>query len=323
MSRAWVFTLNNPTSDITFKKSMNFLSYVLQEGKENGTPHYQGYVQFQKEKKLDGARQAIPNAHLDIARSKWQTACGYFAELKQPGIETWSGDTNVTPVVEHGEPEDIEPIQRNQGKRTDLAKVMSAIKEGKSYFELMEEFPETVSRHEKFIDKYQSEINYRKLAQVDYPIILPWCTIPKPDFNVKKRHFYICGPPGIGKTPIIQQAFEGKKAFIGANVKYTFEGYKDQEILVWDDHLPKRGEMIDCSNRWLCEKERENGSRFNRSYWPLKQTRTMIILHNRHFPWENIPELVDRFNIINLWPKTDVNALPADRSAGMVPPGVR
>lgn len=303
MSRAWIFVWNNPTSEIAFKKStMNYLSYVLQEGKGTHTPHFQGYVQFKKEQDWNGSKKKLPEGcHREIARSNWQTACGYFADMKMPGIKTWSGDTNVAPIVEHGEPEDIDPVVRKQGKRTDLEMVKGAILEGATDWELMNNYSDAWSRNKKFINDYRQASQYQKLEEVTWPIVLPWVTIQKPvNEHDKKRHYWIWGPPNCGKTIVTQNIFEGKRVYFAQEGSYTFEGYQDEDVIVYDDVTPSIKEMEDVSNCWRSQRKRAGGNRYESAYWKLKQLRTMIVLSNKPRP-ASAP-IIERFHEIEIRP---------------------
>lgn len=85
-NRAWCFTLNNPTDEETASlptslpsdawPSVDGLVYQLEKG-ENGTPHFQGYVHFQRQTKLAYLKQLIPRAHFEPARGRPRANLAY------------------------------------------------------------------------------------------------------------------------------------------------------------------------------------------------------------------------------------------------------
>lgn len=70
MSKNWCFTINNYTvEDDHLLQNMPY-AYLLygKEVGEQGTPHYQGYVQFLKRYRLTGLKKLHPKAHWTIAK---------------------------------------------------------------------------------------------------------------------------------------------------------------------------------------------------------------------------------------------------------------
>lgn len=78
-SKAWVFTLNNPTEEETQflsslsddeKRIEHGIQYVIygEEVGESGTRHYQGYIEFLKRIRLTGCRKIFPRAHWETRR---------------------------------------------------------------------------------------------------------------------------------------------------------------------------------------------------------------------------------------------------------------
>lgn len=86
MSRAknWVFTLNNPTDEekdfvsgvIPPNPQVEYLVYGRETG-ANGTPHLQGFIQFNTRKRLGQVRALLQRAHWERARGTPQQASLY------------------------------------------------------------------------------------------------------------------------------------------------------------------------------------------------------------------------------------------------------
>jgi hypothetical protein len=110
--RRWCFTINNYTADdITQLKNLqkiNFLIAGREIGKENKTPHIQGYVEFKESKTLTQVRKHI-KGHLTQAQGN-----------KAHNI-TYCSKEDKDPII-------IGNSKTSQGKRTDLNRIQDLIK---------------------------------------------------------------------------------------------------------------------------------------------------------------------------------------------------
>lgn len=123
-SRRWCFTLNNPTAsdekDIELFGSEGPVTYLIagDEKGENGTRHFQGYVEFKNGRTLAGVKKYLPRAH-------WESAKG------DPG-------SNRTYCSKEGQFREWGSIS-NQGARTDLSAMREIIKTSGSIRKCIEE----------------------------------------------------------------------------------------------------------------------------------------------------------------------------------------
>jgi len=80
--KRWCFTLNNPTEEEYAAIMALECKYLIcgREIGEHGTPHLQGFIVFLTNKRLNAARQAIPRAHLEIARGTTDQAADYCSK---------------------------------------------------------------------------------------------------------------------------------------------------------------------------------------------------------------------------------------------------
>jgi len=94
-SRNWCFTVNNPTreddlnldfSTPAWNGQVSFAVYMLEKG-ENGTPHYQGYLELRSSRRLNYLKSRLPSAHFEVRRGTREQAIRYC-------VKTW--------VIEHG-----------------------------------------------------------------------------------------------------------------------------------------------------------------------------------------------------------------------------
>jgi len=96
-AKRWCFTLNNPTADDDKCEDWDPLTkYMIvgQEVGEEGTPHWQGYVEFLKEKRLTALKALIPRAHWEKCKgTPWQNFqyCSKDGQFKE-----WHEDARPT-----------------------------------------------------------------------------------------------------------------------------------------------------------------------------------------------------------------------------------
>ena len=209
-ARSWCFTLNNPkiTADelvaLLEPLEVRYLVFQLEVG-DSGTPHFQGYVVFKNKKRLSPLTKAIlpSSAHWSVAKAGATKNRDYCT--KPPRIGEFR---------EFGEfPE------KQQGARSDLVEVQSALKAGltnKDYcdghFDLFVRYPNLVS-------------NYN-IAQIE----------PRED-GCEIACMLIIGPPGTGKS----RAASHIASRLGFGEPYRhdtgkwFDGYRGERLIILDD----------------------------------------------------------------------------------------
>ena len=106
----WMFTLNNPTTaDAPLNWDVKYLSYQKERG-EDGTEHYQGYIELHKKQRLSGVRKQFSKT------SHWETRKG---TQEQAIAYTQKEDTRIDGPWVKGEPH-VRNANGTQGTRTDL-----------------------------------------------------------------------------------------------------------------------------------------------------------------------------------------------------------
>lgn len=133
-SRNWVFTLNNYTNDeydMIKKYDCKYL-VVGEEVGENGTPHLQGYIEFNNAKMFSTLKKLNPRLHLEKRRGSAKQASDY---CKKDGK-----------FFEKGE-------RSNQGKRTDLDELAENIVDGMKISDIVEENPKMIIKFSKGINE--------------------------------------------------------------------------------------------------------------------------------------------------------------------------
>lgn len=124
-SQYWLFTINNPIAQDELdidraKQQSNYLVYQLECG-ENGTNHYQGYIEFTSRKRGTTVKGVLPRAHLERRRGTAEQAADYCKK----------DDTRLDGPWEYGTISNPTP-----GARNDHKAIKEAIDEGRSMVDL-------------------------------------------------------------------------------------------------------------------------------------------------------------------------------------------
>lgn len=208
-TKYWCFTLNTDGawSHRDIADDISFAVYQLERG-ENGNRHYQGYIECPNRKSLAQVKRLIPGAHFEVRRGSQHEAIAYCQK----------GDSRIGGPWVYGE-----PTTSNQGQRTDLSRLVSLVKEGKSLLTIVE----TDSAYMRFathIKTLQSE--------------LPLCH--RPDI----RFAWLYGESGGGKTRSAYDAFRNRRDSTGEPYSiYLYDdaktewwqGYNGEQVLLIDD----------------------------------------------------------------------------------------
>lgn len=186
-AKSWCFTWNNypenwqeEINDAVHQFEQANLVYfcIGEETGESGTPHLQGFIQF--DKAFTHPAQNLWRCHWESSRRPLK-AIEYCKkgeqshdEWRRLGTKGPSYGTNAV-VHEHGSL----PSKRGaQGKRTDLHALRESIKEayeaGETYTErdAREDFPDTAARYPLFVK--QSIKDYKPKIQVEEHELRPW-----------------------------------------------------------------------------------------------------------------------------------------------------
>lgn len=122
-ARNWVFTLNNPTTELKWESDDGIVTYAvwqLERG-EQGTPHYQGLIVVSKPARLAAMKKMLngmlANAHFEKMRGTIDEAEAYCTKAETRAEGPWKFGTKPA----------------GKGARTDLANVKNILTtEGRS-----------------------------------------------------------------------------------------------------------------------------------------------------------------------------------------------
>lgn len=236
--RNWVFTLNNPDADrpaewgqsIFDRGNVRYLIYQLERG-SNGTPHFQGYIEFTAALRMSSVRSILPRAHLERRRGTAQQASDYCRKIDSRVDGPWEfGTLSIS----------------SQGTRTDLTAVAETIKSGSTVREIYDSHPSAfIKFHRGIREAIIIRDTGRAARMADKKIIL------------------IYGSSHIGKTTWVRFNF-GDRLYIKSGAHKWFDGYIDQEVVLIDDFAGGKSgfmcsTMLNILDRWDCQVEIKGG----------------------------------------------------------------
>jgi hypothetical protein len=209
--------------------SLSGVKYLLGqlERGEEGTLHFQGYVQWESPISLATCKaRTVPSIHWEIRKGSHDQAVAYVTkeDTREPGSDRY----------ERGQAAD------NQGRRTDLEGIRQMVQDGESLFAIWEEHFGSMLRYSRGVREYQLLCTQQR----------NWTTF------VIVRY----GPPGCGKS---RQAYElgGNDAYWKPNGKW-FDGYDGQKRVVIDDFygwLPYN-QLLNLCDRYPLNVETKGGT---------------------------------------------------------------
>jgi hypothetical protein len=206
---------------------MVYLVYQRESGAETGHHHFQGYCQMKRAERLAALKKLFPGAHLEIQRGTNEEAKEYC--MKE--------DSRIDGPWEFGE---FKPSQGQQGKRTDIEEIITAIREKRP----RDEYIFTPS----YVRYYRGFEHIKLLAQEPYN-------------HDDVRGVWYWGPPGTGKSHTARTNFP--EAFMKAQNKW-FDGYNQQENIILDD-FDTNGVCLGhhlkiWADKWACTGEFKGGT---------------------------------------------------------------
>lgn len=177
-ARNWCFRYSNPTESAdelielfkTKDSSTRYISFQKERGEEGGEDghiHYQGYVEFSKQKRLAALKKIHNSIHWEVRRGTRDEARNY----------TRKEETRIDGPWEFGE------WEQTRGERTDLQELYKLARTSKTLSEVAEAMPGSYMRH------YKAVQHVRQMAAFD-----------KPTRTEDLQVILFYGPPGLGKT---------------------------------------------------------------------------------------------------------------------------
>lgn len=210
----YVFTLNNPEASpeafLCKLESLGCLKYaIFQEEKgDNGTRHYQGYLELTARKRLAWIKKRVSTRiHLEQRRGTAEQARAYASKE----------DTRVSGPFECGT---WSPV--TSGQRTDLEAAIDTLRTTGSLRQVAE-------NHSVEFVKFGRGLQQLRLY-----------TMPKRQRSPTVHLFF--GKTGVGKSYAARQRFDGSVYTKPPDTKW-FDGYDGEDVLLLDDFAGAASKM--------------------------------------------------------------------------------
>ena len=221
--RYWCFTINNYT-DVdkqqlnTLCNDVSYLCYGYETGKENDTPHLQGYIELTRPQRFSWIKKRLSRAYLAIRKGSRTQARDYcFKECTEP--------------FEHGT-----WVPDRQGMRNDLVSMKRKIDEGTNEIDLWEEHFGSMLRYHRGMNRYAALKRKRLCREVK----IVW--IYGPSGHGKTRYCFDKYPNAYWKpNSKWWDMYDGEDVVIWDDFSMSGD-YSYTTLLKWCDRYPKTGE---------------------------------------------------------------------------------
>lgn len=222
--RKWVFTINNPIDSDNpgtvlepIRDSIKYAVWQKEEGGEQHTPHWQGFVEF----KTRGRRRS--GMALLFPRASLRAAYGSAAQNKEYCTKE---EGRLEGPFEIGEcPEG------GRGRRSDLDSVKRRIEEGATDQEIASEFFGQWCRYERSFKRY------RMMVQVGR------------QWQTKVKVFW--GEPGTGKTKLAMKLALEEASALGSSVFVLNDAMRHGCGVWWDGYAGEEVVIIEEFEGWI------------------------------------------------------------------------
>lgn len=224
-SRKWQITINNPldkglTHDmikekISEMKSISYYCMADEVGGKTQTHHTHLYIYSSSAIRFSTIKRRFEAAHIELAKGTSQQNRDYVFKEGKWLDNKEKGNTKLPDTQEEwGEM----PIER-QGARNDLADLYDSIKSGLSTYEILEEYPDFLTKTD-YIEKTRQ-------------------IIINEEFKNKFRKLsvtYIFGQTGTGKSRGVLERYGYENVFRVTNYMFGgFDGYKGQDVIIFEE----------------------------------------------------------------------------------------
>ena len=234
MSQAknWCFTLNNPTevdvsllSRLPLVADFKYCVYQEEQG-EQGTRHFQGYVQFSKKKRLSQVKRAISERiHVEVARGTAEENRNYCTKESTRVVGT--------------EPVEIGTIEY-QGKRNDIAEFTEAMKsEILSDEQIVDRFPAILAKYPRYVEKLRGIERRRAIRISSLVARVGWQTSLESVLSAEPHNravIWYCDEIGNAGKSYFARHYVGRRKYIitGGKHQDIYYGYNYEEVVFFD-----------------------------------------------------------------------------------------
>lgn len=197
------FTLNNPVDspEALKDKLEQYCEYAVfqREKGENGTEHYQGYMELSKKRRYAWCQKHIAKGHYEARKGPREAARAYCQKE----------ETRIAGPYEIGVWK-----EKKQGARTDLTNLLKRAMEGATYTSIVKEEPHLALRYHRGIKEILKAHDTPRTGTLTVNLI----------------H----GPTRIGKSYYLHNKY-GTAAYWKRPGKW-WDGYEGQKVIVLDEY---------------------------------------------------------------------------------------
>jgi len=134
----------------------------------------------------------------------------------------------------------------------------------------------------------------KKILEPEFPRVGPHgFVINAPTDLERKRHLWVHGPPGCGKTTWFEREFGATKYFkVNANGRYPFDGYEGQRVILYDDAWPGKFHLTTLCNPRKQRQHVPGDTRYCERFLYEDRALLVIVLYNQSI--DDVVEESDR-----------------------------
>lgn len=289
-AKNYCFTLNNPEAELDYPPEVGYIVYQEETG-EDGTPHYQGYVEFKQQTRITAIKKLGPgwdSMHLEVRRGSQEEAIAYCKKE----------DTRTGGMTEYG-------IPARSGVCRTYDSMIESIKD--DTFDKEEHLGQYL-RHKRAVDEHLKEKKKIKREDLQIPDIVlhEWqediLTLIKGIPDDRKVYWYYDTKGGTGKSTFTKYLikYEGAIAISTTVKERVIRAYDGEPVIVMDI---TRQEGQEKSINYSILETLKNGYGFNTMYDPgLKLWKIPHVIVFSNLP-PNIDALSsDRWSIHDITP---------------------
>lgn len=222
VGRYFVFTWNNPNvePDELWRLARDaFGSYLVlqRELSASGTEHFQGYLEFNKNRGIRQLKELLSQAHWQNRKGTQAQAILYCKKhcsacYADPTTDAHSEDSRLDGPWEFGEPVAL----NNTGVSAGFA---PAVKSGKRLRDLYDSYPNDMRKYPRYAEALRA-------------------LFPPPARDSAPEVWLLYGPPGTGKTRSVRGLFEADELYIKpCDRDFWMNGYDQHPNVLLDDFM--------------------------------------------------------------------------------------
>lgn len=205
--RGWCFTINNySVSDVHDVQSLlqgcTYGIYGYETGRNNQTPHLQGYLYCSNKISFSTVKEKLPTAHIEEAHGNAKQNRKYCSK------EGSFHEFGVLPM---------------QGFRNDITEFRDFILEGATEEDCIMAYPEMIAKYDRFFQKCRNIFLKKKANKLEQPEIT-----------------VLIGEPGVGKTHTVYATHEPEEICKmecgdGSTGSIWWDNYDGEKVILVDD----------------------------------------------------------------------------------------